>query len=174
MPRRKPPSRSAAERSSESDRRDLRSPPPSNQERRLLAAKASLGPYSKHKKNPTAYKLKAYEGLDEDRTFCDADADFTPADLVRAPDLLQRGISAGLFGHKNKKGDPSLLWTVDDNGWIYEACITNPGYGDYHAYPVLRNEAIARKVLARYREYVENANEPALEPSLKNAEDRYS
>lgn len=98
---------------------------------------------------------------------------FGPTDMVRAPMLLQRGIDAGLFGKKNKKGDPGLLWSVDDNGWIYEAQITNPGHAVYHAYPVLPNEAIARKVLLRYTDYVILQNNPLLNASLFLARGRY-
>lgn len=174
MTKNKPPSRRVIARSAESDPRDLRTPPPTLAERAALAEKANFGPYSKHKKNPSAYKLQPYAGEDEDPTYCDDDAKFMPDDMKRAPELLVRGIQAGLFGDKTNKGDPSLLWTVDDNGWIYEARITNPGYGGYHAYPVLRHEAIARKVLARYRDYVENADKPELKASLKNAESRYA
>ncbi len=93
--------------------------------------------------------------------------------MPRAPMLLMRGINAGLFGKKRKKGDPGLLWSVDDNGWIYEAQITNPGYAVYHAYPVLPNEAIARKVLVRYTDFVNQQNDPQLTASLTAARRRY-
>jgi len=174
MPRKKPPSRRAIERSAESDPRELRTPAPTTGECSQFAATASFAPYSKHKKHPSAYKLQPYEGQDEDPTYCDDHAKFGPEDMTRANDLLKRGILAGLWGDKLAKGNPSLLWTIDDNGWIYEARITNPGYGGYHAYPVLKNEAIARKVLARYREHVENAPTEKLQTALTNALDRYS
>lgn len=170
---RKPPSRRKQARSAENDPRRLLEPPPPSQTRGLLAAKADFGPYSKHKRHPHLYNLKPYEGEDEDPTYCDEHADFGPADIPRALSLLKRGIAAGLFGKGTKKGDPSLLWTVDDNGWIYEAQITNPGYGLYHAYPVLPNEAIAGKVLMRYADYVTQQNDPVLHSSLVAARKRY-
>ncbi len=174
MTRKQPPSRRAIERAAENDPRELRTPAPTAAERQHLAATARFAPFSKHKKHPTAYRLPPYEGQDEDPTYCDDHAKFMPADMVRAGDLLKRGILAGLWGDKFRKGDPSLLWTVDDNGWIYEARITNPGYGGYHAYPVLKNEAIARKVLARYREHVEEKPNPVLQAALTKALERYS
>ena len=139
----------------------------------LLMRSTSVIPDAKHKRNPSAYRLKPYQGQDEDRTYCDEHARFFPADMPRAPMLLMRGINAGLFGKKRKKGDPGLLWSVDDNGWIYEAQITNPGYAVYHAYPVLPNEAIARKVLVRYTDFVNQQNDPQLTASLTAARRRY-
>ncbi len=93
--------------------------------------------------------------------------------MARAPALLKRGIDAGLFGKTKKKGDPGLLWSVDDNGWIYEAQITNPGHAVYHAYPVLPNEAIARKVLMRYTDFVDQQGTTVLTASLDAARRRY-
>ena len=138
-----------------------------------MAARSNFSPYAKHKKHPDAYGLRPYEGPHEDPTYCDDHAGFGPADMVRGHALLKRGIEAGLFGDTEKKGDPSHLWSVDDNGWIYEAQITNPGYAAYHAYPVLPTEAIARKVLARYADHVVSRNDPVLTQSLALAQGRY-
>lgn len=173
MALRQPPSRKHRQRSAPNDPRRLSKAVPSPKIRTALAANASFAPYSKHKRNPGAYKLKAYEGEDEDPTFCDEHAGFLPTDIPRAPGLLIRGINAGLFNNKSKKGDPGLLWTVDDNGWIYEAQVTNPGYAVYHAYPVLPNEAIARKVILRYSDYVKAQNNPQLTASLNAVRSRY-
>jgi hypothetical protein len=57
--------------------------------------------------------------------------------------------------------------------WIYEARITNPGSALYHGYPVLPNEAIARRVLVHYAEYVEAEDRPELHRSLKEARGGY-
>ena len=173
MPFRQPPSRKQRERSAPNDPRRLSEALPSLVVRGVLAARATFDSYAKHKRNPGAYKLKPYEGEDEDPTYCDEHAGFSPADIPRAPGLLKRGIDAGLFGKKKKKGDPGLLWSVDDNGWIYEAQITNPGFAVYHAYPVLPNEAIARKVLLRYTDFVIQPNSPQLTASLAAARRRY-
>jgi hypothetical protein len=138
-----------------------------------LAARVTFEPSAKHKRHPDAFGMKPYEGLHEDPTYCDDHAGFKKSDIPRAHSLLVRGVEAGLFGATFKKGDPGLLWSVDDNGWIYEAQITNPGYAGYHAYPVLPGESIARKVLYRYAEFVEARNDPVLEESLRLARGRY-
>ena len=169
----KPTSRTALARTASNDPRRLSTVPPPASDRAALAAIADYEPYSKHKKRPDAYKLAAYQGPHEDPTYCDAHADFRPDDMPRAKPLLLRGIEAGLFGKTMKKGDPGLLWTVDDNGWIYEAQLTNPGYGVYHGYPVLPNEAIAKSVLARYADFIADKGDPLLDVSLRLARDRY-
>lgn len=173
LARKKPPSRRVMARSASNDARRLVEPAPPVGARNALMAKATLGPYSKHKKNPHAYGLKSYTGADEDPSYCDEHAGFGPEDMPRAKGLLDRGIDAGLFGGAPKKGDPGLLWSVDDNGWIYEAQVTNPGYSVYHAYPVLPGEAIARKVLLRYADYVRGGH-ANLQNSLAQAQARYA
>ena len=169
----KPPSRTARVRASSNDPRRLSVAPPTPEERAELAARATFAPYGKHKRHPGAYGLDPYSGQQEDPSYCDEHASFGPGDMKRAPTILRRGIDAGLFGKVNKKDDPGLLWSVDDNGWIYEAQITNPGYAVYHAYPVLPNEAIARKVLMRYADYVAGSGDPGLAASLQAAQRRY-
>lgn len=93
--------------------------------------------------------------------------------MARAPILLQRGILAGLIGAKVSQGDPTLLWTVDDSGWIYECRLTIPGAATYHGYPVLPNEAISRAVIVRYLSYV-YAAAPNLIVSAQQVQARYS
>lgn len=170
---RKPLSRALRERASGNYPRSLSEEPPTQGQRNRLAGRAHFDAYAKHKCHPHAYGLKAYEGDGEDSTYCDEHAGFGPNDMQRAQALLRRGIDAGLFGKTQKKGDPGLLWSVDDNGWIYKAQITNPGYAVYHAYPVLPNEAIARKILMRYADYVRGLNDPLLVVSLEAAQRLY-
>ncbi len=112
----------------------------------------SYGPYSKHKFNPTAYNLVPYSGPDVERTYCDAHAHFGKGDFVRTPDLLKRGVMLGLWSDQIDTDVPRLLWTIDENGWIFELRITNSAQAQYHGYPVLPGDAFARHVLVRARE----------------------
>ncbi len=66
------------------------------------------------------------------------------------PGLLMRGILAGLIGHNERQGVPTILWSIWDQGWIFEARITNAVLADYHGYPVLPSEAIAEQVYDRF------------------------
>src|SRR5271169_324862 len=127
MPRRKPDKRLEILRSSDNDKRRLREPLPEKDWLAALAKRASFQGYSKHKLNPRAFGLEPFTGSRDDATYCDGHAQFGPADLI---------------GHNDAQGDPTLIWAVDDNGWIYEGRITIPGRTLYHGYPVLRTEAI--------------------------------
>jgi hypothetical protein len=93
--------------------------------------------------------------------------------MARVPALLRRGIAAGLVGQNDKQGDPTILWAVDDNGWIYEARITIPSQALYHGYPLLPSDAFARKIIARYEAYVYGPGNLQLIPSLEQALERY-
>jgi hypothetical protein len=173
MARRKPDRRLVVARSSNNDKRRLREPAPMDAWLRDLADRATFEGYSKHKLQPRAFGLELFSGDREDATYCDGHARFAPADMARVPTLLRRGIFAGLVGHNFAQGDPTLVWTIDDNGWIYEARVTIPGRALYHGYPVLQSEAIARPVIARYIEYVYD-RAMALVPSAQRLQERYS
>ena len=162
-----------AQRSSDNDKRRLRDPPPLEAWLQGLANAASFAGYSKHKMAPQAFGLAPFSGEREDPTYCDAHANFTPADMVRVGPLLRRGILAGLVGANEFQGDPTLLWTVDDNGWIYEMRLTTPGRALYHGYPVLSSEAIARKVIERYVHWVYDHRQLELIPSVQRVLERY-
>ena len=61
--------------------------------------------------------------------------------------MIQRGLQAGLVGENG------IIWAVADNGWIFEARITNVGKSEYHGYPVRSSEPIAEKVYERFSEW---------------------
>mgnify|MGYP003619388597 CR=1 FL=1 len=165
--RRKPPKRSPVTRTADTEKRRLRTPVPDLYWLSHLANQVSYGPSSKHKLAPVRFGLLPYTGQKEDPTYCDAHASFSPSDMVRIPTLLRRGILAGLIGHNDKHGDPTLIWAVDDNGWIYEGRITIPGRSIYHGYPVLEHEAIGRAVANRYIDYIYSQSLTNLIPSLQ-------
>lgn len=148
----KPGARVALERTSDNDKRRLRDPIPTEHERLILASRIRYEGSGKHKYSPRAFGLDPAPRASDD-TLCDAHAGFTPADMRRVPRLFRRGIRAGLIGHLDKQGDPTILWTVDRNGWVYEARITTPTQAFYHGYPLLPGDAFAKKVIARYREW---------------------
>ena len=173
MTRQKPDPRITLERSSDNDKRRLREPAPPDTWLRDFADRASFEPYSKHKLNPRAFGLAPFTGQRVDATYCDGHAGFAPADMHRIPELLHRGILAGLVGDNDQQDDPTLIWTVDDSGWIYEGRLTIPGRSVYHGYPVLRTEAIARIVIPRYIQWVYD-KDGALFKSAQRVQERYS
>lgn len=152
MERKKPPSRIVVQRSRNNANRRLVDALPSLAERVALSENVIYGAYSKHKFNPTAYKLAPYAGQDVERTYCDEHAGFGKDQFNRIPTLLKRGVMLGLWSDQNGGDAPSLLWTIDESGWIFELRITNAGQLQYHGYPVLPGDAFARHVLVRARE----------------------
>src|ERR1700722_1533497 len=101
----------------------------------------------KHKRNPSIFGLEPFNGFRGDATLCDEHANFLPRDMANIPQLIERGLKAGLIG--------TNLWTVSDNGWIFEASLTNAVQFEYHGYPVRPNEAIAEPIYLRFRVWVE-------------------
>jgi hypothetical protein len=99
----------------------------------------------KHKQNPHLFGLEPFRGERGDRTLCDAHARFNPDDFARLSRLQECARAASLIGN--------FIWTVDDNGWIYELAVTNAGQNQYHGYPVWPSEAIAEKVFIRFRHW---------------------
>lgn len=155
MPR--PPRRPLHRRKSDNEKRRLWPDPPQSVIERMLNTVWYHGS-SKHKLHPHLFDLPPFLGSRGDATLCD-DADFDPDDMKDVPMLLRRGIRAGLIGHTGR-----LLWTVADDGWIFEARETNHATGEYHGYPVLRSEAIAQKVFRRFSRWA-NAQGDATERS---------
>lgn len=152
MPRKKPPPRIVARRSRDNPNRRLSAGVPAIAARTELAERVRYGAYSKHKYNPTAYKLAPYAGRDSERTYCDEHAKFGRNDSDRIPLLLKRGVMLGLWSDCQDEDLPPLLWTIDESGWIFELRVTNAGQSQYHGYPVLPGDAFARHVLIRARE----------------------
>lgn len=179
MARRRPPARVAPQRSRNNAKRRLSVLVPTDMERDNLIACASYGAYAKHKYNPAAYHLAPYAGQDEERTYCDEHAGFGKADVARVPTLLRRGIQLGLCSDRKADNAPAMLWTIDDNGWIYELRVTNVDLFQYHGYPVLTNDAFAKQVLARARKVAFEAgrfqmqNDPNVGAAIAAAEAFY-
>ena len=98
----------------------------------------------KHKLYPHQFGLGPFNGKRGDATLCD-EADFRPSQMVEIPTLIERGLNAGLIGHTLR-----IIWTVANDGWIFEARETNRDTAQFHSYPVLPEEAIARIVFDRF------------------------
>ena len=169
----KPKGRILRTRSTSNEKRALRFPIPNEAFLKKLAARVRYEGWSKHKFVPRAFGMEPYVGPPVDRTYCDAHANFQPADMALIPNWIQRGIAAGLIGANDAKGDPTIIWAVSDDGWIYEGRITLPTQALYHGYPVLPNEAIAKSVLERYETWALGQNDPQVRKSLQACQERY-
>ena len=82
-------------------------------------------------------------------------------------DMIKRKLQAGLLGHND------LIWAVADNGWIYEARLTNVGRTEYHGYPVRDSEPIAEPVYRRFSEWAARTGDPGARLAAENCKSRY-
>lgn len=98
----------------------------------------TYGGSQEHKAHPHLFGLVASGFPPPDATLCDRDARFAPADMVRIPALLDRARRARLVGN--------LIWTVDDNGWIYELQITNSVRNEHHGYPLRAGDPFVERI----------------------------
>ena len=111
---------------------------------RSMSDTARYSGSSKHKLRPRPYDLPPFNGDRGDATLCD-EAGFDPTRMAGIPALVRRGIRAGLIGHTGR-----IVRTVADDGWIFEARETNRDTAEFHGYPVLATEAVARAVFDRF------------------------
>lgn len=177
--RKKPDRRIIDERIADNQNRRLVREVPARALREQLVSRIRYEGSGAHKSDPYSWGLEQYHGRRRDRTYCDLHARFSLADQVRIPLLLRRGVIAGLIGDHSSKGDPTLLWTIVDTGWIYEFRITSPGQALYHGYPVLPSDPFARRAIARLARWASDDTEVRLEEAetieaaLQAAERRY-
>lgn len=148
-----PRRRTVHRRHSDNEKRRLMKEPSDDLVRSMLDTVRYSGS-SKHKLHPHLYDLPPFNGYRGDATLCD-DADFGPARMTEVPALVRRGIRAGLIGHTGR-----IVRTVADDGWIFEARETNRDTAEFHGYPVLANEAIARAVLERFSDWAAKRGTP--------------
>jgi len=129
-------------RSNDHHRRLLSTPDAAFMQR--LEVSATYFGSARHKLHPAAFGLATFRGDRGDATLCDAHAGFTSNDAVSLAILRKRCIAAQLVGANQ------ILWTIADDGWIYEARLTNAEKLEYHGYPVRASESIAELVYRRF------------------------
>lgn len=147
-------------RNSDNDKRRL-DPAPDPQFINQLLSTVHYAGSSKHKRNPHLFDLKRFNGKRGDETLCDEHAGFSPEDMAGIPAIVQRGLKAGLIGDR-------VLWTIGDNGWIFEARLTNSETNEYHGYPVRPTEAIGEPVFRRYAEWASAHGAESDKQALQN------
>ncbi len=131
-------------RRSNNDKRRLAADPPSALLDHLRAAATYKGS-PKHKSHPHLYNLPQLTGSRGDATLCDRDAGFQPEDMRTIPKMIRRGIKAGLVDKEGR-----IIWTVADDGWMFELRQTNATLCEYHGYPLRQTEAIASQIFDRF------------------------
>jgi hypothetical protein len=157
---RKPPERSdIPPRNADNDKRRLAPEIPPHRIAELLGTVNYKGS-PKHKRNPTIFGLQPFRGDRGDATLCDEHANFQPANMSETPAMIDRGLRAGLIG--------TNLWAVADDGWIFEARLTNAIQSEYHGYPVRPAEAIAELVYRRFKVWADVEGDDADKRAAEN------
>lgn len=164
----RPPARQAfGSRKSDNDKRRLATMLSHEFVSRLLT-RVRYEPSAKHKRHPHLYGLDPFRGERGDASLCDEHADFRPDQMATIPDLIRRGIQAGLIGDTRR-----IIWTVADDGWIYEARETNRDRHEFHGYPVRVNEAIAAPVCLRFLAWAEALGSHLDRSAAQECRERY-
>ena len=94
-----------------------------------MATTARFGSCEYHKPNRTGWrpdKTKCPESIDEEM----------------AQNLLEQGLSRGMFSTQHRSTWPQHVWAVHD-GVIYEANLENKEIGTYHGYPMVQYDSFA-------------------------------
>lgn len=122
--------------------------------------------HPKHKRNPHLFGLGQFNGKRGDETLCDKHAGFTKAQMAGIPSLLQRGLEAELVGER-------IVWSIADDGWIFEARLTNRETNEYHGYPVRPSESIAELVFKRFAHWAKRHGSPSEKQAVLCCAERY-
>ncbi len=103
-----------------------------------------------HKRNPGDFALTPPAAPRNDRTLCDEAGITSKITAVR---LLRLGIKLGLVSEQNRNGFPKYIWSVEngESPIVFEAILENEGTGQYHGYPLKKNDPIYEDVLERWR-----------------------
>lgn len=125
-------------------------------------------PSAKHKRHPSLYGLPPFSGQRGDATLCDEHAGFGRNRVNDIQGLIERGIRAGLIGDTGR-----IIWTVADDGWIFEGRETNAATHEFRGYPVRQNEAIVMPVYHRFAHWAETLKSRAERAAAEQCRDRY-
>lgn len=112
-------------------------------ERRALSAKAVYTGNPQHKRAPGDYGLTPPTQPRPGKTLCDGARQISKAEATA---LLKRGLLKGMFSQCELGHWPQNIWSVSDEGEIFEAQLENREMGAYHGYPVPEDDDFRRMI----------------------------
>ncbi len=125
-------------------KREMRTTPLSDTERRYLRPHAVYEGSPLHKRNPGDFGLTPPAAPRLDKTLCDEAGVFRRAD---ANALLSRAIDRGLVSSTTAANSfPKQLWVVDDKGRVFEGIYGGSRSGCYHGYPIRRSDPLFQEI----------------------------
>lgn len=101
-----------------------------------------------HKLNPADYGLPETKPR-PDKTLCDV---ARRVDFTEALALLREGVRKGLVSVQWRGQWPQNIWSVDQEGVVYEAQLQNVEAGEYHGYPMTLDMEFAEHVREAWRQ----------------------
>lgn len=114
----------------------------------LLAKRVRYTGNPAHKRDPGDFNLSPPSAPRQDATLCDDAGVFKRAEARR---LLKAGAKIGLVDARPSDGFPYLIWSVRDDGVIFEAQLENAGRGEYHGYPMPLSDPLRYAIAAAWR-----------------------
>lgn len=100
----------------------------SAQQQDSLLAKARYIGSAVHKKRPADYGFHPPSNPRPHKSLCD---DLRPIPATEADELFKAGVRKGMVSTSFIDGLPKYIWSVDDDGEVYEAKWDRDGYHGY-------------------------------------------
>ena len=113
------------------------------------AQKTAYAGSKAHKRAPGDFGLGTVMSPRPGATLCD---EAGVLDKAAASDLLRVGIEKGMVSKQMRNGFPQNIWAVNDNGMPFEAELQNELAGEYHGYPMQRDDDFRNLVLSEWNE----------------------
>jgi hypothetical protein len=124
----------------------------SNQEKLRLERSVRYVGSGHHKRSPANYGFSRVNPRPT-KSLCDLER-YIPLD--EAIKLLKNGIQYGLFSEPRDDSFPKFIWSVSDEGEVFEAKTDSNGTGEYHGYPLEEEDMMYKYVMFTWKERCPN------------------
>ena len=112
-----------------------------------LAKKVRYTGNPAHKRDPGDFNLTPPAASRKNATLCDDAGVFKHREAIR---LLKDGAKNGLVDSRSDGEFPLLIWSVRQDGVVFEAELENCVRGDYHGYPMPLRDPFRTEVLQAF------------------------
>jgi hypothetical protein len=121
------------------------------EERTQLAARITYLGSGYHKRFPAAggYDFGPAAGPRPAKSVCDG---IRVVPKAEAEQLLRNGVLMGMFSDPLEDGLPMYVWSIDQQGEVYEAKTHPNNRGQYHGYRLEENDPMRARVLSTWKE----------------------
>ena len=104
-------------------------------------------PSPHHKAHSLSGARRAVPAPRPDKTICDGPSAGTHRNAI---ELLMAGFRRGMVSRQIRRGWPRNVWAVDEDGVVYEAQLSNEETGEYHGYPMKRDDGFTAFIAAEW------------------------